>query len=153
MATIRRARPDEAAAISALALRSKAHWGYDEDFLEACRAELTYRPDGVRNEPFYVAEDEEGALAGFYRLSGTPPEGELAALFVEPHRIGTGLGGQLLRHALAQARRQGMEVLWLEADPGAEPFYAHAGFVRVGVSPSGSVPGRVLPRMRRNVSP
>lgn len=152
MATIRRARPDEAGAVSALALRSKAHWGYDEDFLEACRAELTYGPDRLRSEPFYVAEEQDGDLAGFYRLSGTPPEGELAALFVDPPRIGTGLGGRLLRHAVARAQRQGMEVLWLEADPGAEPFYAHAGFVTVGVSPSGSVPGRVLPRMRRDLS-
>ena len=41
-ATLRAARPEEAAAISALALRSKAHWGYDEAFLAACRAELTW---------------------------------------------------------------------------------------------------------------
>jgi hypothetical protein len=38
---IRPARPDEAGAISALALRSKGHWGYDAAFLAACRENLT----------------------------------------------------------------------------------------------------------------
>mgnify|MGYP006181464253 CR=1 FL=1 len=32
---IRRASPAEAGTLSALALRSKAHWGYDADFLAA----------------------------------------------------------------------------------------------------------------------
>nr|WP_211354784.1 hypothetical protein [Stackebrandtia albiflava] len=34
-----------------------------------------------------------------------------------------------------------------DADPGAEPFYRRMGAVRIGEAPSGSVPGRVLPRM------
>ena len=38
---IRPARPEEAAALSDLALRAKAHWGYDNAFLKAYRAELT----------------------------------------------------------------------------------------------------------------
>ena len=37
--------PDEAAALSGLALRSKGYWGYDAAFLDACRAELTLTPD------------------------------------------------------------------------------------------------------------
>ena len=46
-ATIRRARPDEAALLSALALRSKAYWGYDTAFIEACVAALTIVPESV----------------------------------------------------------------------------------------------------------
>ena len=37
---IRRARPEEAGALSDLAIRSKGHWGYDVAFLASCRAEL-----------------------------------------------------------------------------------------------------------------
>ena len=33
--SIREARPDEAELLSELAFRSKAHWGYDAEFLEA----------------------------------------------------------------------------------------------------------------------
>jgi hypothetical protein len=39
---IRPASPDEAALISSLAIRSKGHWGYSAEFLDACRDELTY---------------------------------------------------------------------------------------------------------------
>jgi hypothetical protein len=40
---IRKARPDEAGELTELALRSKAHWGYDEAFMASCREELTVR--------------------------------------------------------------------------------------------------------------
>ena len=36
------ARADEHEEMSSLALRSKSHWGYSAEFLQACRAELTY---------------------------------------------------------------------------------------------------------------
>ncbi|MEE8490728.1 MAG: hypothetical protein V3S60_03740 [Acidimicrobiia bacterium] len=38
MISIRPARRDELDLLSDLALRSKGFWGYDDDFLEACRA-------------------------------------------------------------------------------------------------------------------
>ncbi|MEU4236164.1 hypothetical protein [Actinoplanes sp. NPDC026619] len=59
--TIRPARPGEAAALSELARRSKAHWGYDEGFLDACRADLTLSPDDIRARRTTVAST---AIAG-----------------------------------------------------------------------------------------
>ena len=44
---VRPAVPAEAGEISAMALRSKGHWGYDAAFLEACRADLTIDPPGA----------------------------------------------------------------------------------------------------------
>ena len=41
MLSSRSAKPEEADALSALAFRSKAYWGYGAEFLEACRSELT----------------------------------------------------------------------------------------------------------------
>jgi hypothetical protein len=55
-ARIRPAEPVDAAALSELALSSKAVWGYDAAFLAACRAELTVRPDGIRRNPTYLIE-------------------------------------------------------------------------------------------------
>ena len=37
--------------MSDLALRSKAHWGYDASFLAACRVELSLRPTDVERTP------------------------------------------------------------------------------------------------------
>lgn len=87
-AVLRPAGPDEAAAISALALRSKAHWGYDEAFLAACRDDLTIDPswcDGVR----LVVAEADGTLLGYCRVAGPPPVGELAACSSIPTRSDT----------------------------------------------------------------
>jgi GNAT superfamily N-acetyltransferase len=150
---IRPARAGEARCLSDLALRSKGHWGYDETFLEACRAELTYTEAQVRAGDVVVAAGPDDRPMGFYRVHGEPPDGELAALFVDPVRIGTGVGGALLRHALDAAEEAGFDSLWLDADPGAESFYTHAGATTVGYSTSGSIPGRRLPRMRFDTGP
>lgn len=143
---IRAARTEEADALSELALRSKGHWGYDAAFLESCRAELTVSAEDIARGGTAVAE-RDGLLLGFVTVTGTPPTGELAMLFVEPRAIGQGIGRALFAHAAATARAAGFERLELDADPHAEPFYRAMGCERVGLSPSGSIPGRFLPRM------
>lgn len=144
---LRRAQSGEAEDISALALRSKSYWGYSDAFLEACRAELTFTPEQCASGALVVAVSNE-RVAGFYLLEGSPPEGELAALFVDPERIGEGVGGVLLRHALISAAERGFRSLVLDSDPGAESFYSKYGADRIGGIASGSIPGRELPRMR-----
>ena len=143
---LRPARPEEADEISALALRSKGHWGYSRAFLEACREELTVTPEQCAQGRVTVAV-RGSRIMGFHSVVGAPPEGELSAIFVDLPWIGTGLGGRLLRDALDAAARAGFRRVVLDADPGAEGFYARHGAVRVGQVPSGSIPGRVLPRM------
>jgi len=143
---IRAGLPSEAGAISALALRSKGHWGYDAAFLEACREDLTIDPawcDGVR----LVVAEEDGVLLGYVRIAGEPPVGELDGLFVDPPAIGRGIGGLLLQHAVATAAGLGLETLEIDSDPYAEPFYRHAGAVRTGTTSSTVDPTRSLPRL------
>ncbi len=142
---VRPARADEAGALSDLALRSKGHWGYSQEFLDSCRDELTVSPAWCETGRVLVADD--GDLLGFVAIDGEPPDGELAHLFVEPAAMGRGLGGLLTSAALDLAARLGMDSLHLDADPHAEAFYTRLGARRVGESPSGSIVGRVLPRM------
>lgn len=144
--TIRFARAGEAATLSALALRSKGHWNYSEDFLELCRDELTYSAEKCASGDVFVAE-QDGQVLGFAAIDGTPPDGELEALFVDIGAMGRGVGGGLLQHVLKIARNRGFTSLTLQADPGAEPFYAHYGAIRIGEAPSGSIPGRMLPEL------
>jgi GNAT superfamily N-acetyltransferase len=140
-ALLRPARPDEAAELSALALRSKAHWGYSAEFLAACAAELAV--DAARIDEVVVATIG-GRVAGFRQLTVTGDAAELDALFVDPPFMGRGVGALLLRDALDAA---GIRTVGLDADPEAESFYAKYGALTVGRSPSGSIPGRTLPRM------
>jgi GNAT superfamily N-acetyltransferase len=144
---LRPGRPSEAGALTALALRSKAHWGYDEAFMAACRDELTVRPGDTAGGRAVVAE-EDGRILGFTTLSGEPPEGALGMMFVEPDTMGRGVGGLLFEHTVTRARRLGFETLTIDADPNAEPFYTAMGAVRIGATPSGSIPGRELPLLR-----
>ena len=139
----RAARVDEADLLTEVALRSKGYWGYDQEFLDACRAELTFRPEDVATRRIVVADSSE--IVGFYSIDGEPPGGELGNLWMIPERIGTGLGRRLWQHAVASAREAGYTSLIIEADPNAVGFYEAMGADRVGEVPSGSVPGRTLP--------
>lgn len=106
---IRAARPDEAQLISALALRSKAHWGYPPDFIEAVRKELSYTAEQIRSEHmrFFVLETA-GVVVGFHALIlQTPTSIELDALFVDPVFIGKEFGRVLIEHAKSIAASLG----------------------------------------------
>lgn len=146
---LRPARREEASALSALALRSKGHWGYPAEQLEAFRAELTLDPDDLDG---VVVASDGGRLLGYRRVIIDGPSAELDALFVDPPFIGSGVGARLLADALAAARVAGALSVGLDADPDAESFYRRHGARTVGRSPSGSIPGRTLPRMEFDLS-
>lgn len=137
--------PGEAAALSALALRSKGHWGYSAEFLEACRRELSVAESSLPAVTVAVIGD---TIAGFSLLEGHGAHAELAMLFVDPPWIGHGIGGLLLSAALDSARSRGYQHVDLDADPGAAPFYLKYGAQHLGDVPSGSIPGRTLPHLR-----
>ncbi|MEM7588496.1 MAG: GNAT family N-acetyltransferase [Acidobacteriota bacterium] len=142
---IRAAAETEAAQLSSLAMRSKAYWGYSDEFMEACRDELTLTAEDLRSKPTWVAE-ADSEVVGFYALAPlSADEAELGFLFVEPAAIGHGYGRALIEHAKAQAREMGYRTLVIPGDPNAERFYLAAGGVVVGTTPSGSIPGRELP--------
>jgi GNAT superfamily N-acetyltransferase len=120
--TIRPARVDEAALLTALTLRAVGHWGYDAAFIERGREGLRVRPEYFEQELPYVLEEASG-VSGFYILRREAPEIGLHFLMVEPHLIGTGRGKRLFQHAAETARALGATVLTIDSDPHAEPFY------------------------------
>ena len=133
---IRPARPGEAASLTDIALRAKAHWGYDDDLLARARPELVVHDDDL---PRTLVAERDGAPAGFATLD--PQARELVALFVTPEAMGAGVGKALL--AAAREAAGGGELL-IESDPNAEPFYLAQGARRVGERVSTST-GRRLP--------
>ncbi|MCX4786737.1 MULTISPECIES: GNAT family N-acetyltransferase [unclassified Streptomyces] len=149
---VRPARRSEAGELTELALASKAHWGYDEAFLAACRDELTLHPADIDRRRTTVAE-QDGRVLGFTTLEGAPPEGALGMMFVAPDALGRGIGRLLFEHTMTQARRLGFARLTIDADPNAEPFYLAMGAVRIGATPSGSIPGRELPLLEYAFTP
>ena len=149
---IRPASAGEARLLSDLALRSKAHWGYDADFLEACRAELTVSEDYIRGAPVFVLE-EDGRVVGFYGLREQGTTLELLYLFVEPAAIGGGHGKRLWKHAVETASRLGFRQITIESDPYAEAFYLAMGARKVGEVSSTLRAGRRLPLLEFSLDP
>ena len=145
---IRAARAGEAAALTDLAMRSKAYWGYEADFLARCRAALEVKTAALSDQPHFVAE-RDGRPLGFYGFEPLPDGVGLDYLFVEPDLIGRGVGRALWAHAVATARRLGHCALIVVSDPNAEGFYLRMGCRRIGTRPSELEDGRQLPLLRR----
>jgi GNAT superfamily N-acetyltransferase len=145
---IRQARPDECGVLTEIAMRSKAHWGYDAAFMANVRADLEVRPEKFM-PGFHVYILELGReMIGFYSLRPENAEAVvLEDLFVEPQHIGNGYGKQLWDHALVVAQSLGFRKLTLVSDPYAEPFYARQGAIRIGGTESNALAGRMLPLM------
>ena len=108
--TIRAAREDEASALTALCLRSKAHWGYDADFLTASERSLTVSKGRVTEGRVLVAEDKDERLMGVAAADPLKDGAfDLALLFIEPDAIGHGVGEKLfaaITALIAQRRRK-----------------------------------------------
>lgn len=144
---IRRARPDEAPALRALAHRSKAYWPYDAEFLEAVAPMLILEPRHIANQEVHVLE-LDGRVAGWHRVSFHGQRAELEDLWLEPEWIGGGHGRALFDQAVRVAESGGATRLEWDAEPYAEGFYRAMGGKEIGRTPSAAEPGRTLPRMR-----
>jgi N-acetylglutamate synthase-like GNAT family acetyltransferase len=148
VAQIRRARPEESAMLTELTVRSKAHWGYEDSFMERSRADLEFRASKFLPDFHVYILEADGEPLGYCSLIPVDSNTvELNDLFIEPRHIGKGYGKELWNYAVNLARTLGFSRLVLTADPNAEPFYARQGALRIGekTSPVGS--DRKLPVM------
>jgi GNAT superfamily N-acetyltransferase len=123
--TIRAPTIDELSSLSDLCFRSKAVWGYDE---------------------------HNGKPIGVAQVKVVDGEADLLKLFVEPSALRSGTGKALLVWVTDVAKKLGATRLTIDADPDAAPFYRRMGAYDVGEAPSGSVPGRMLPKLAMNLS-
>ncbi|WP_323187986.1 GNAT family N-acetyltransferase [Streptomyces sp. NBC_01264] len=155
MTELRAARPGEAAALTALVMRSKAHWGYGAEFLAACAPELRIGAgdevrrrivvaEGAAGAAGYRSGDGTAAVLGLASLDGEPPFGRLGLLFVEPAAIGGGVGRLLYRDVLRRAAGLGFRRLLIDSDPHAAGFYRAMGAVGAR-PPSGPEQGPDVP--------
>lgn len=147
MLQLRDARTDETATLTELCLRSKAVWGYDAAFMAACRHELTIGPHDLNRSLLQVAVTGD-AVIGLAQVTVDGDDADLAKLFIDPRALRTGAGRILFDWAAREARARGAKRLWIEADPDAAPFYRRMGAIDDGVVASGSIAGRVLPRLK-----
>ena len=144
---IRRARNDDADALSDLAHRAKAHWGYPQAWMREWDAQLTIIPGYLELHDVFVAE-QAGRIVGMCALEDRHDRWHLEHVWVEPREHGRGVGRALVLHALDEARRRHDGNVELFADPYASGFYERLGARRAGDVPA-PMPGaknRTLPK-------
>src|SRR5436190_2308395 len=110
--TIRPARLEEAALLSALCKRSKAHWGYDAEFMRLSEASLTIAPALIETGRVLVAVGDDGGLLAMASLEPLK-DGvyDLLHMFVDPFAIGRGVGRALFDAICVRARHEGAVIL------------------------------------------
>jgi GNAT superfamily N-acetyltransferase len=146
--SIRDISPADLPELSALAIRSKASWGYDGTAMATFTEELTLTDETLAGSAVArVACTADGTMLGYYTLRRMDAGGvELDFMFVDPAYFRQGVGRGLLEDAKRKARALEASHLHLIADPNAEGFYAKHGADIVGMHRS-SIPGREIPIM------
>jgi GNAT superfamily N-acetyltransferase len=142
---VRRAEAGEAQALTALCLRSKAHWGYDAAFMRLCVPSLTVSEQSIAEGRVLVATDYGNRVVGTASVLRDGDDGELGLMFVDPSAIGGGIGRALFDEAAKLARRLGYRRMTILADVNAALFYERMGARFLRRMPSDAIPGRTLP--------
>ena len=150
-AEIREAQTGEAEALTLLAQRAKASWGYPVAWLEEWAPALAFEPDYIAGNTVYVASTTDEIL-GVIALEEHEEGGEIGHLWVDPEHQGRGVGSALVACAVQYARDVGWPSLRIESDPFAEPFYQSMGAKRIGdVRAPVAGTDRTLPLLRLDV--
>lgn len=145
MPAIRAAQVGEATKLTALCVRSKAHWGYDAEFMRLSASALAVDETDITAGRVLVAADVEDRPLGIAAVLGKGDTVDLDALFVDPPAMGSGAGRALFAAALDLARGLGAQRMTILADPNAAAFYERMGARFLRNAPSDAIPGRTLP--------
>jgi GNAT superfamily N-acetyltransferase len=121
--TVREARATDEERLRELTFESKAHWGYDRDFVRRWADGFTFESGQER----WVAE-VDGVIVAWVGLV-PPPDGVavLDDLWVDPGWMRHGLGSRLFHLAAARARELGAARLEWGAERNALGFYEKMG--------------------------
>jgi len=130
--TIRRAIPEEAAALSIIAVQAKAHWGYAKEQLDLWAREfLQVSPNYITGHHVWVA-CMNAVPVGFAGVGIHEAEAELDHLWILPPYIGQGVGRQLFLYSTKRMNELGYPELIFTSDPHADGFYRKLGAESIG---------------------
>ncbi|PYZ97010.1 GNAT family N-acetyltransferase [Alteribacter lacisalsi] len=145
----RKAEKRDSRFLSSLAYKSKAYWGYSEEFLDKCKEDPTVTEEDIEENPVFVVESD-GSIVAFYSFTLNEAS-KLESLFIDPDYIGKGVGRVIWRDVLTNAKDIGLSEFYLDSEPYAEGFYSKMGADKVGTIQSTVFPGRSLPLMKVTV--
>jgi GNAT superfamily N-acetyltransferase len=105
---------------------------------------------GLERDEAWILEDDRAAI-GYYRVSLGRERAEIEELFLEPERIGHGLGRALFEHCVSRVRELGIGRLEWACERDMIGFYTAMGGQITGTSPSGIAGDEPLTQMALRV--
>lgn len=121
---------------------SKAHWGYDDDFMKKFMENFGLTGDYISRRSTYVVSVETNTV-GLYSFSRNKDHQlELDHFFLHPDYIGQGIGKIMWEHCVESAKSHKDPFFLLWSDPSAEGFYFKMGCEKIGERKSPMMPNR-----------
>ena len=128
---IRVACASDLAALRDLFRRSSLSNEGDRDLLLARPEVLELADEGITEGRTQVAVGADDGILGFITTRLLDACGlEVEDLFVDPDWMRTGVASRLVEDVVATARRNGVRRIEVTANPHANAFYRHVGFVQ-----------------------
>jgi GNAT superfamily N-acetyltransferase len=128
---IRRAVPSERAELEELQRRASLALDEHREQLESNPDAIALPMDQIRRGEVLVAETGS-YIVGFAVVLQAGGTAELDGLFVEPEHWRKGIGAALVDAAVHEARRMGLSLVTVTANPSAREFYEKCGFAVEG---------------------
>ncbi|MDA2668855.1 GNAT family N-acetyltransferase [Bacillus anthracis] len=145
---IRKALLSEANELSELALQSKATWDYSEEFILACKEDLTITEEYIKNNFVYVLENDNTKIGFFSFLRN---DKALDFLYIHPRYKGKGYGKILWEYVIEKVNELGLKSFTIDSDPNAKGYYLKMGAKLIGETPSTVFKDRLLPLLKYDV--
>jgi len=133
-APTRIANPDDAAGVTRLLKAFFSHEGREVRHLRQNVEAILYDP----GRGFFTLSGDAAVATTTVRISASGgASAEIEEIWVQPSARGQGIGGRLLRTAVAECRRRGIESIELRVTPddqelGIPDFYTKQGFSHGG---------------------
>ncbi|MCU5606393.1 GNAT family N-acetyltransferase [Bacillus thuringiensis] len=145
---IRTALLSEANELSELTLHLKATWNYSEEFILACKEDLTITGEYIKNNFVYVLENDNTKIGFFSFLHN---DKALDFLYIHPHYKGKGYGKILWEYVIEKANELGLKSFTIDSDPNAKGYCLNMGAKLIGETPSTVFKDRLLPLVKCDV--
>lgn len=132
MTYFRSAELQDLDALNDLLYRSKKHWGYDKKFMDVFMERYPVNPQEIPHTVI-LGSKNASEISGFHCLLYREDHGPfLENLFINPVKIGSGLGRKMWNNVCQKAKNNQWKSFTLSADPSAESFYKHMGAKTIG---------------------
>ena len=146
------AKTEDLKQINQLIRLSKAHWGYDREFMDHFMEKFGCTKEYLKSAitKIYFINNE---LIAIYSFS-THSDGlfELDYFLIHPDYIGKGLGRELWHACCTTAQGVGKDEFILWSDPNAENFYLKMGCDKIGTRKSPLLENRYAPILKFKIT-